>query len=140
MLSRTLCSSNERAPDACDTFMSRSLLQRRDGGQLLALEKLEKRAATGRDVRDVVADAELLDGRERVAAAGDRESLARGDGPRATRRVPAANSGFSNTPSGAVPNDRAGALQALGVELRRLGAMSRIISSLATSRTLRRAL
>src|SRR6478752_3310266 len=110
MLSRTLARATSVRRTRAAPSMSRSLLQRRDGGQLLALEELEKRAATGRNVRDVVADAELLDGRERVAAAGDREGLARGDGlgdaARAGREL-----GVLEHAERAVPNDRAGALQ-----------------------------
>src|SRR5690606_33550222 len=57
----------------------RALFEDRDRGQALAFEELEKRAAAGRDIRDVRADPELLDRGERVAAAGDRERAARRD-------------------------------------------------------------
>src|SRR5690606_16919695 len=70
---------------------SGSLLQRRDGRQLLAFEELEKRAAARRDVGDAIADVELLDRRERVSTAGNRERAAvcdRGrDAPRAGRKL-----------------------------------------------------
>src|SRR5690606_27269796 len=57
-----------------------TLLEHGNGREPLALEKLEERPAPGRDVRDAVADAELLDGGEGVASADDRERLARRDG------------------------------------------------------------
>ena len=60
-------------------------LQHRHGRQRLALEELEERAARGRDVGDAVGDAELVDRRERVAAAGDRE---RARTRRSRRRAP----------------------------------------------------
>ena len=99
----------------------RSLLQRRDGRQLLAFEELEERTAAGRDVRDAVADAELLDGRERVAAARDRERFARRDGIRDAARA-GRELGVLEHAERAVPHDRAGALQALRIQRRGVGA------------------
>ena len=49
--------------------------QRRDAGQRPAAEELERRAAAGRDVRDPVGDAGLLDRRDRIAAADDGRAL-----------------------------------------------------------------
>ena len=48
-----------------------SALERGDAGQRLAFEKLERRAAAGRDVRHRAGKAELVRGRGRVAAADD---------------------------------------------------------------------
>ena len=48
-----------------------------DAGQLLALEELEGGAAAGGDVGDLVGEAVLLDGRDRVAAADDRDGAVR---------------------------------------------------------------
>ena len=48
--------------------------------QHLALEKLQKRAAAGRDIADVITDVEFLDRGQRVAAAGDRKRITGGDG------------------------------------------------------------
>src|SRR5690606_25550665 len=56
----------------------RPILERGDGGQAFAFEELEEGAAAGRDIGDIVGDAELLDGGERIAAARDRERAARG--------------------------------------------------------------
>src|SRR5690349_24530387 len=50
-------------------------LERGDRRKGLALEELEERTACGRDVVDVVGDAELVDRRHRIAAAGDRVGL-----------------------------------------------------------------
>src|SRR5262249_44330586 len=54
-------------------FLPISLLiaQRRDARQRPSAEKLERRAAAGRNVRDLVGHARLLDGRDRIAAADD---------------------------------------------------------------------
>jgi hypothetical protein len=52
---------------------ARALLQNGDRGQCLALEKLQKRAAGGRNVADLVGNPELVDRGDGVAAAGDRE-------------------------------------------------------------------
>ena len=74
--------------------------QRRDARQRPAAEELERRAAAGRDVRDAVGDAGLLDRRDRVAAADDRRALHRGHRLRDRRSCPAANASISNTPIG----------------------------------------
>src|SRR3569832_1885079 len=58
----------------------RALFQDRDCGQFFTFQKFQKRAAAGRDVRDLVGDAVFRHGRERVAAAGDGECRALGDG------------------------------------------------------------
>ena len=55
--------------------------EHRHGGQRLAFEEFEERAAAGRDVADAVGEAELGDRRERVAAARDRERVARRRSP-----------------------------------------------------------
>ena len=49
--------------------------QRFDAGQSAAFHELERRAATGRDVRYLIGDSGLFDGRDRVAAADDREGV-----------------------------------------------------------------
>src|SRR5204863_3816840 len=89
---------------------SRAFLERRDRRQPLALEELEERAAAGRDIGDPVADLELLDRRGRVAAARDRERLARGDrlghAPRACGEL-----GMLEHADRAVPDDRARAAE-----------------------------
>src|SRR3569833_1839404 len=58
----------------------RALFQDRDCGQFFTFQKFHIRAAAGRDVRDLVGEAEKRHGRERVAAAGERESRAHGEG------------------------------------------------------------
>src|SRR5690242_2351710 len=55
---------------------ARPFLEHGNRRQGLALKKLEERSAAGRDVADPIADAELRDRRQRVAAAGDRERAA----------------------------------------------------------------
>src|SRR3954451_3548775 len=57
-------------------------LERRDRRECLAFEEFEERAAGGGDVVDVAGDAELVDRRDRVAAAGDGVSLRFRDGAR----------------------------------------------------------
>src|SRR5579871_4561931 len=57
-----------------------ALLQHGDRRQRLALDELEKGATTGRDIGDTILDAVLLDGGERIAAAGEREGLAARNG------------------------------------------------------------
>ena len=78
----------------------RARLQHRHRRQRLAFEELEEGAAAGRDVADPVRDAELRDGGERVAAAGDRERRRLRRSPRAIALVPPANASNSNTPTG----------------------------------------
>src|SRR3569832_2947001 len=58
----------------------RALFQVRDCGLFFTFQKFQNRAAAGRDVRDLVGDAVFRHGRERVAAAGDGECGALGDG------------------------------------------------------------
>src|SRR3569832_1036872 len=57
----------------------RALFQDLERGKFLAFQNLEERAAAGGDVADVLVDAVLRDGRERVAAARDAEGVGRGD-------------------------------------------------------------
>ena len=52
-----------------------ALFEYLDGGQGLALEEFQEGAAGGGDIGDIIADAELGDGRQRVTTARDRESL-----------------------------------------------------------------
>ena len=90
-------------------------------GQLLALEQLERGAAARRDVGDLVGDAALVHGRDRVAAAHDRQRLGRGDrlGDRqgsARERLRLEDAHRS------VPEDRLGARDGVGEAARRLGA------------------
>ena len=120
--SRTLVSarSARRQRATTPSPSGRSLLQRRDGRQLLALEELEERSAARRDVRDAVAEGELLDRRERVAAAGDRERLARRNGLRDAARA-GRELGILEHAERAIPDDRAGARQPLRISGRRLG-------------------
>src|SRR5579859_132501 len=54
-------------------------LEHRDGGQRLAFHELEKRPAPRRHIGNPILDSVLLDGRQRIAAAGERERLAAGD-------------------------------------------------------------
>src|SRR4029077_12943843 len=87
-----------------------ALLQDGDRRQRLPLDKLEDGAAAGRDVGDAVLDPVLLDGGQRVAAAGEREGLAaryaHGDGARALAELRELEDSHR-----AVPDDGAGALQ-----------------------------
>src|SRR5690606_30349598 len=58
----------------CCAMWSALLLENGDAGQLLALEELEARAATGRDVAEAgLVEAELAHGGRGVAPADDRE-------------------------------------------------------------------
>src|SRR5690606_34942154 len=57
----------------------RALLKNVDGGQHLALEKLQKSAAAGRDIADLIGNAVLGDGGQRVSASGDRKRVGLGD-------------------------------------------------------------
>ena len=74
-----------------------------DARQLLALEELEGGPAAGRDVGHLVGQAVLLDGRDRVAAADDRDR-ARGrwprPGPARSRACPSPCPGSRRRPSG----------------------------------------
>src|SRR3989440_8883951 len=88
----------------------RARFERRHGGQRLALEEFEERAASGRDVIDVVGDAELVDRRDRIAAAGDRVGLRLCD--RARQRLSAFGEGVVlEHAHWAVPHDGAGFLK-----------------------------
>src|SRR5437660_3985904 len=98
---------------------TRALFQHRDGGQRLAFDELEKRSATGRDVRDAFLDAVLLDGRQRVAAAGEGECLAARDRLRDGAGALAELLELEH-PDGSVPEDRARGLQ------QRAAAVSRV--------------
>ena len=68
-------------------------------------QKLQRRSAAGRDVRELVGDAGLLRGLDALAAADDGHGL-RGREERASARVPRSKGGFSKTPIGTVPEDR----------------------------------
>jgi hypothetical protein len=76
----------------------RALQQDLDSRQGLAFQEFQESAAAGGDVADLVGDAVLGDGGQRVAAAGDRE----GDDAMARARVsvPWPNWSNSNTPTG----------------------------------------
>jgi hypothetical protein len=56
------------------------MLQRFHGRQGLALDEFQERTAAGGNVGNLVSDAVLVDSRQRVAAAGDGEAGAVGDG------------------------------------------------------------
>src|SRR6266404_9026850 len=81
-----------------------------DRRQGLALHELQECTATGRDVGDAVLDPVLLDGGQRVAAAGERKGLAaryaQGDGARAFTELRELEH-----PHRPVPDDGAGVLQ-----------------------------
>src|SRR3569832_1961471 len=98
----------------------RALYQDRDCGQFFTFQKFQKRAAAGRDVRDHVGDAEFRHGRERVAAAGDGECRALGDGV-GERLGALAELVELEYADRAVPDDGAGVLLNLGEDLRGLG-------------------
>ena len=70
---------DDLGPAQDEAHAARSL-QDVDRRQLLALDELEERAAAGRNVGNAVLDAVLLDGRQRVAAARQRERLGARDG------------------------------------------------------------
>ena len=69
-------------------------------GKLLALEQLERRAAAGRDPRDAVGDARLVDGADRVAAADDGEAVAAATAPARPRTCPRRTAATRRRPSG----------------------------------------
>src|SRR5437870_5547547 len=71
------------------------------------------RAARGRDIADAPGDAELVDRRDGVAAAGDREGRRLRDGARDGMRAFGESIDLENADR-SVPDDRAGGLQALG--------------------------
>src|SRR5438105_10059078 len=62
---------------SCLTIRAR--FQRRHRGKRLALEEFEKCAAGGRDVVDILVEAELVDSRDGIAPAGDAERFRFGD-------------------------------------------------------------
>src|SRR4029453_4481094 len=59
-----------------------------DPRQRLPTQKLERRTAAGRDMRDALADARFLDGRDRVASADDGRALHTGAGRNASTQNP----------------------------------------------------
>src|SRR3569623_737340 len=98
----------------------RALFQDRDCGQFFTFQKFQKRAAAGRDVRDLVGDAVFRHGRERVAAAGDGECRTLGDGV-GERLGALAELGELEYADRAVPDNGAGVLQNLRELFRCLG-------------------
>src|SRR5690606_39970390 len=56
-----------------------AFFEHRDGGELLSFGELEKSAAGGRNIGNVLRNAVFLDRRERIAAARDRERRAAGN-------------------------------------------------------------
>src|SRR5690242_11153133 len=95
-------------------------LERGDCRKGLALEELEEGAAGGRDVVDIVGDAELVDRRHRIAAARDRVRLRFCD--RARERLCTFGERFileyTDRP---IPDDRAGLLERSRERFCRLG-------------------
>src|SRR5262249_9724195 len=89
-----------------------SFLKYGDRGQCLALDELEKRSATGGNVRNPVLDVVLLDRGQGIAAAGERERLAAGDGVSDRARALAELLEFEHA-HGTVPDDGSGGLQQL---------------------------
>ena len=84
------------------------LIERRNTGKHLALEKLEAGAPSGRDVAHLLRDARLLNGRDRVSAADDRAATLGGNfGERVRNADRARGKGveFEHT-HGAVPHNR----------------------------------
>src|SRR3569623_1367277 len=98
----------------------RALFQDRDGRQFLTFQKFQKRAAAGRDVRDLVGDAVFRHGRQRVAATGNGESRALGDRLRERLGALAELIELEHADR-TVPDDGAGVLQNLRELFRRLG-------------------
>ena len=82
--------------------------ERRDAGQLLAGEELERRAAAGRDVPDAVGDPGLMDRGDRLAAADQGEAGAGGEGERHGAR-PLVERRLLEDPERAVPEQGVGA-------------------------------
>src|SRR5690606_41653570 len=100
----------------------RSALEHGDPGELLALQELQARAATGRDVAELrLVEAETAHRGGRVATAHDREAVRvghrLGDGPRTTRERLELEDAHR-----AVPHDRARRADRLGESLARGGA------------------
>src|SRR5581483_492043 len=107
--------------------------ERRDRRQFLALQEFEECATGGRDVVDVRGNAELVDRRDRVAAAGDGVGLRPGDGAR--QRLGAFGEGLVlEHADRSVPDDGA-CPSAPASSCAVFGPMSRIISSAATAST-----
>ena len=80
------------------------MLQHLDARQRLAFHPFQERAAGGRDIGEIVGDAGMVERRDRVAAAGDRNQLA-GLGARRPRALAAATvalskGSISKAPSG----------------------------------------
>src|SRR5687767_2376345 len=99
----------------------RPRFQRGDGGKLLSFQKLEERAAGGGDVVDALVDLELVDRRDGIAAAGDRERV--GGRDRAGKRLRALRERLLlEHADRAVPDDGAGVLERCGERFCRIGA------------------
>src|SRR3569832_339963 len=99
---------------------NRALIQDRACGQFFSFLKFQYRDAAGRDVRDLVGDAVFRHGRERVAAAGDGECVALGDGV-GERLGALAELVELEHADRTVPDDGAGLLQNLRELFRGLG-------------------
>ena len=94
--------------------------QRLDARQRLPAEELERGAAAGRDVRDAIGDAGLVDGRHRIAAADDRRALDVRHRLRDAERA-GANASISKTPIGPFHTTVFASRRSVRVEPRRLG-------------------
>ncbi len=90
-----------------------------DTGQDLTLEELERSTATGRDMRHLVGEAEQLDCCGRVAAADDGDGRGLGQSLGHFTRSDCEVIEFEDTHR-AVPDNGAGFLDGIGVELNRL--------------------
>src|SRR5881296_981403 len=88
-----------------DSMAVSDIRYRRDAGELLALDELERRAAAGRHMGHLVREAGLLDGLHRFASAHDCDRAASGeqlcDAPRPFREL-----GNLEDPERTVPEDR----------------------------------
>ncbi len=109
-----------------------ALLQDFHGRQDLALDELEERAATGGNIGDPLGDAVLVDRRQGIAAAGDGERRAIGDGV-GQGTVPSPNWSNSNTLTGPFHRMVFEVFSSSANCAAVCGPMSRIMSSSATS-------
>jgi hypothetical protein len=82
---------------ACLSSAGGPFFENLEGRQLLAFQHLQEGAAAGGDVADVLVDAVLGDGRQRIATSGDAEERALSAMALAMVRVPFSNGAESRT-------------------------------------------
>ena len=115
------------------------LFESGDAGQRAPFHPFEEGAARRRDEGEIVRHAGVVESRDRVAAAGDRDqraSLVSAAAVCASATVAASNGGVSNAPSGPFQTRVRQVFSTSASASTAAGPTSRIISSAATSWTL----